>query len=244
MQALLGPSGAGKSTLMDILALRKSVGSISGRLLVNGQPASKAFIRKTAYVPQVEGQCAVCCVLCAVCCVLCAVCCVQWAVCCVLCAVCCVLCAVGCVLCAVGCVLCKATASPGSMPVLLCCRVRLELACRMRANMHACWVPVALHLTPQPAPPPPRHPTPAATPPLQADNFVPTMTTEETLAFFAALILPAHMGSADKAARVKEVLAALGLSHTAHTLVGAAAAACWSACRQGCMGAWLMQLCA
>lgn len=70
MQALLGPSGAGKSTLMDILALRKSVGSISGRLLVNGQPASKAFIRKTAYVPQVGGGAsAVWCVACGVWCV-------------------------------------------------------------------------------------------------------------------------------------------------------------------------------
>jgi hypothetical protein len=66
-------------------------------------------------------------------------------------------------------------------------------------------------------------PPPTCPPPLQADNFVPTMTTEETLAFFAALMLPARMSGADKAARVKEVLAALGLSHTAHTLVGAAA---------------------
>lgn len=52
------------------------------------------------------------------------------------------------------------------------------------------------------------------------------MTTEETLTFFAALMLPAHMGGADKAARVKEVLAALGLSHTAHTLVGDATPVC------------------
>ena len=52
MQALLGPSGAGKSTFMDILALRKSVGNLSGRLLVNGQRANKKFIKKTAYVPQ------------------------------------------------------------------------------------------------------------------------------------------------------------------------------------------------
>jgi ABC-type multidrug transport system fused ATPase/permease subunit len=52
MQALLGPSGAGKSTFMDILALRKSIGNLSGRLLVNGARASKKFIKKTAYVPQ------------------------------------------------------------------------------------------------------------------------------------------------------------------------------------------------
>jgi ABC-type multidrug transport system ATPase subunit len=52
MQALLGPSGAGKSTFMDILALRKSVGTLSGRLLVNGARATKRFIKQTAYVPQ------------------------------------------------------------------------------------------------------------------------------------------------------------------------------------------------
>jgi ABC-type transport system involved in cytochrome bd biosynthesis fused ATPase/permease subunit len=53
MQALLGPSGAGKSTFMDILAMRKSIGNLSGRLLVNGARSSKRFIKKTAYVPQV-----------------------------------------------------------------------------------------------------------------------------------------------------------------------------------------------
>ncbi|KIY92351.1 hypothetical protein MNEG_15612 [Monoraphidium neglectum] len=52
MQALLGPSGAGKSTLMDILAMRKSLGALSGRLLVGGAPATKGFVRRTAYVPQ------------------------------------------------------------------------------------------------------------------------------------------------------------------------------------------------
>jgi hypothetical protein len=54
LQALLGPSGAGKSTLMDILAQRKTVGYLSGFLLVNGQPANERFVRKTAYVPQVR----------------------------------------------------------------------------------------------------------------------------------------------------------------------------------------------
>jgi energy-coupling factor transporter ATP-binding protein EcfA2 len=54
LQALLGPSGAGKSTLMDILAQRKSMGNLSGFLLVNGRPATSSFIRKTAYVPQVS----------------------------------------------------------------------------------------------------------------------------------------------------------------------------------------------
>jgi ABC-type Mn2+/Zn2+ transport system ATPase subunit len=55
MLALMGPSGAGKSTLMDILAGRKSVGNLTGSVLVNGMPRKKDdFARKTAYVPQVR----------------------------------------------------------------------------------------------------------------------------------------------------------------------------------------------
>eukprot|EP00879_Flechtneria_rotunda_P005971 GHRR01006278.1.p1 GENE.GHRR01006278.1~~GHRR01006278.1.p1 ORF type:complete len:428 (+),score=125.08 GHRR01006278.1:410-1693(+) len=52
MQALMGPSSAGKSTFMDILAMRKSVGNLTGRLLLSGKVANKSFFRKTAYVPQ------------------------------------------------------------------------------------------------------------------------------------------------------------------------------------------------
>ncbi|WIA12631.1 hypothetical protein OEZ85_006286 [Tetradesmus obliquus] len=52
VQALMGPSGAGKSTLMDILAMRKSTGQLTGSLLLDGQPASHAFIKQAAYVPQ------------------------------------------------------------------------------------------------------------------------------------------------------------------------------------------------
>ena len=52
-QALMGPSGAGKSTLMDILAMRKTVGTLSGQLMVNGQPAGKSYVCSTSYVPQV-----------------------------------------------------------------------------------------------------------------------------------------------------------------------------------------------
>jgi energy-coupling factor transporter ATP-binding protein EcfA2 len=52
VQALLGPSGAGKSTLMDILAMRKSTGTLAGSLLLDGQPATHAFIKLAAYVPQ------------------------------------------------------------------------------------------------------------------------------------------------------------------------------------------------
>ena len=34
--AVLGPSGAGKTSLMDVLACRKSSGTIQGRLTCNG----------------------------------------------------------------------------------------------------------------------------------------------------------------------------------------------------------------
>jgi alpha-D-ribose 1-methylphosphonate 5-triphosphate synthase subunit PhnL len=64
MLALMGPSGAGKSTLMDILAGRKSVGNLTGSVMVNGMPRKKDdFARKTAYVPQVRGGCMGWCVL-------------------------------------------------------------------------------------------------------------------------------------------------------------------------------------
>jgi ABC-type multidrug transport system ATPase subunit len=106
MLALMGPSGAGKSTLMDILAGRKSVGNLTGAVLVNGRPRKQAeFARKTAYVPQ-------------------------------------------------------------------------------------------------------------------DDNFMPTMTVIETCHYYATLTLPRHWSKATVKERIKEVLAAMGLSHTLNTLVG------------------------
>ena len=48
----MGPSGAGKSTLLDILAARKSVGRLTGSVLVNGVPRGVSFARHTSYVPQ------------------------------------------------------------------------------------------------------------------------------------------------------------------------------------------------
>jgi len=48
-------SGAGKSTLMDILAGRKSVGNLTGQVLVNKHKRNNEQFRKlTAYVPQVS----------------------------------------------------------------------------------------------------------------------------------------------------------------------------------------------
>lgn len=45
--------------MQDILALRKSVGDLTGCLLINGQPASSSVIKHTSYVPQVmTSECA------------------------------------------------------------------------------------------------------------------------------------------------------------------------------------------
>jgi ABC-type hemin transport system ATPase subunit len=55
-QALMGPSGAGKSTLMDILAMRKRIGQLSGCLLLDGRPATRDFVQQTSYIPQVSNM--------------------------------------------------------------------------------------------------------------------------------------------------------------------------------------------
>ncbi|KAJ3098867.1 hypothetical protein HDU97_003680 [Phlyctochytrium planicorne] len=49
--AILGASGSGKTTLVDILAQRKTVGTISGDVLVNGAKVDKAIGRRLGYVP-------------------------------------------------------------------------------------------------------------------------------------------------------------------------------------------------
>jgi hypothetical protein len=54
---------------------------------------------------------------------------------------------------------------------------------------------------------------------LQEDNFVPTMTTKETLDFYASVILPSSWPKAKKNERVVEVLDAVGLGHGHKTLV-------------------------
>lgn len=53
----------------------------------------------------------------------------------------------------------------------------------------------------------------------QSDSFVPTMTTRETLSFYASLILPPGMSPADRHHRISEVLRVLGLHNHADTLV-------------------------
>ncbi|EGC34469.1 hypothetical protein DICPUDRAFT_153304 [Dictyostelium purpureum] len=52
MIGLFGPSGSGKSTLLDILAKRKSTGTISGKILVNGKEIGDGFKKYCSYVTQ------------------------------------------------------------------------------------------------------------------------------------------------------------------------------------------------
>ncbi|GKY93223.1 hypothetical protein MPSEU_000290000 [Mayamaea pseudoterrestris] len=57
MTALMGSSGAGKSTLMDVLALRKTSGTIEGDVRLNGHPIDpSSFRRCTGYVEQFDVQ--------------------------------------------------------------------------------------------------------------------------------------------------------------------------------------------
>ena len=53
MCALMGESGSGKTTLMDIIAMRKKSGNISGDIRINGFPQEKlSFRRCSGYVEQ------------------------------------------------------------------------------------------------------------------------------------------------------------------------------------------------
>lgn len=52
LTALMGASGAGKTTLLDVLAARKTVGVITGDVLVDGIKPGTAFQRGTSYAEQ------------------------------------------------------------------------------------------------------------------------------------------------------------------------------------------------
>jgi ABC-type multidrug transport system ATPase subunit/ABC-type multidrug transport system permease subunit len=53
MTALMGSSGAGKTTLLDVLADRKTTGTITGHILIDGQPPDRQTFRKiVGYVEQ------------------------------------------------------------------------------------------------------------------------------------------------------------------------------------------------
>ncbi|OAA59703.1 ABC multidrug transporter [Niveomyces insectorum RCEF 264] len=52
--ALMGASGAGKTTLLDVLAQRKTAGTIQGSIMVDGRPLPVAFQRSAGYCEQLD----------------------------------------------------------------------------------------------------------------------------------------------------------------------------------------------
>lgn len=54
LTALMGASGAGKTTLLDVLAARKSIGVISGDVLVDGLKPGISFQKNTSYAEQLD----------------------------------------------------------------------------------------------------------------------------------------------------------------------------------------------
>jgi len=54
MTALMGSSGAGKTTLLDVLAQRKSMGTVTGQVEVDGMPLRRDFQRTTGYCEQLD----------------------------------------------------------------------------------------------------------------------------------------------------------------------------------------------
>ncbi|KAI8095109.1 ABC-2 type transporter-domain-containing protein [Gilbertella persicaria] len=54
LTALMGSSGAGKTTLLDVLAKRKTIGKIEGRIYLNGEVLGPDFERSTGYCEQMD----------------------------------------------------------------------------------------------------------------------------------------------------------------------------------------------
>lgn len=52
--ALMGSSGAGKTTLLDVLAQRKTDGTINGSIMVDGRPLPVSFQRSAGYCEQLD----------------------------------------------------------------------------------------------------------------------------------------------------------------------------------------------
>lgn len=52
--ALMGSSGAGKTTLLDVLAQRKTDGTITGSIMVDGRPLPVSFQRSAGYCEQLD----------------------------------------------------------------------------------------------------------------------------------------------------------------------------------------------
>ncbi|CAO3598758.1 unnamed protein product [Absidia cylindrospora] len=54
LTALMGSSGAGKTTLLDVLARRKTLGTVDGRMYLNGETLMNDFERITGYCEQMD----------------------------------------------------------------------------------------------------------------------------------------------------------------------------------------------
>ncbi|CDS13463.1 hypothetical protein LRAMOSA05639 [Lichtheimia ramosa] len=54
LTALMGSSGAGKTTLLDVLARRKTIGQVQGRMYLNGEALLSDFDRITGYCEQMD----------------------------------------------------------------------------------------------------------------------------------------------------------------------------------------------
>jgi ATP-binding cassette, subfamily G (WHITE), member 2, SNQ2 len=54
LTALMGASGSGKTTLLDVLAARKTIGVITGDILVDGIKPGIAFQRSISYAEQID----------------------------------------------------------------------------------------------------------------------------------------------------------------------------------------------
>jgi ABC-type multidrug transport system ATPase subunit/ABC-type multidrug transport system permease subunit len=54
LTALMGSSGAGKTTLLDVLARRKTIGTIDGHIYMNGENLADDFERLTGYCEQMD----------------------------------------------------------------------------------------------------------------------------------------------------------------------------------------------
>ncbi|EGG19464.1 hypothetical protein DFA_00041 [Cavenderia fasciculata] len=54
MTALVGSTGAGKTTLLDVLAKRKTLGTVQGDIRLNGKPLEIDFERITGYIEQMD----------------------------------------------------------------------------------------------------------------------------------------------------------------------------------------------
>ncbi|KAI7893457.1 ABC-2 type transporter-domain-containing protein [Mucor mucedo] len=54
LTALMGSSGAGKTTLLDVLARRKTIGTIDGHIYMNGEDLDEDFERLTGYCEQMD----------------------------------------------------------------------------------------------------------------------------------------------------------------------------------------------